>query len=157
VIELLREAGEPGLRLTHTYRAAYAAVFQAWTEPDALGQWMCPPGATVAEVELDLRVGGAFRIVMRAGTTDVVHTGEYLEIRPPERLRFTWRSPNTLQQLTLVTVELFDEGGATRLVLTQQRLPAAAVEPHQLGWRGILENLARFLDTSSPDGQQDAG
>jgi uncharacterized protein YndB with AHSA1/START domain len=152
----LPDASQPSLQVTHTYRAACAAVFRAWTEPEALGQWMCPPGASVAAVELDLRVGGAFRIVMRTGATDVVHRGEYLEIQPPERLSFTWRSPNTLQQLTLVTVELFDEGSATRLVLTQHRLPAEVVPPHQAGWRGILEHLAYYLDTASPNGQQGA-
>jgi uncharacterized protein YndB with AHSA1/START domain len=141
------DVGEPSLQLTHIYRASREVLFQSWTDPGVLSQWMCPPGLVVTAVDLDVRVGGRFHIVMRAGDTDVVHTGEYQELRPPDRLSFTWRSPNTHQQLTLIIVELYDEGGTTRLVLTQRRLPETAIQAHYAGWTAILKHLSDYLES----------
>jgi uncharacterized protein YndB with AHSA1/START domain len=125
-------------------------IFRAWTEPGALSEWMCPPEAHVAAVELDVQVGGSFLITMRVGDTDVVHTGEYQELRAPERLSFTWRSPNTHQQQTLVTIELFEADSGTRLVLTQRRLPVDTIPAHRSGWGAILAHLSDYLDSSLP-------
>ncbi|MDQ4006234.1 MAG: SRPBCC domain-containing protein, partial [Actinomycetota bacterium] len=81
-------------------------VFRAWTDPEQLRQWMSPIGA--AEAEVDPRVGGRLRIVMVGGGRRIEHTGEYLEVDPPRRLSFTWRSPFTGNTSTLVTILLTD-------------------------------------------------
>ena len=68
-------------------------VFRWWTDPERLREWMSPVGTVEAEV--DLRVGGTIRIVMKGDGMVIEHQGTYLEIEPPRRLAFTWSSPFT--------------------------------------------------------------
>ena len=120
-------------------------VFAAWLDPESLAQWMCPGDVTHALVNVDPRVGGAFRIVMEHGRGDTEHWGEYVTIEPPSRLAFTWISANTDRQPTLVTIELVDRAGSTDLTLTHRRLPPAKVEPHRKGWTDIVRKLGDLL------------
>jgi len=62
-------------------------AFAAWTDPVAMAQWMTPSGTAAAEV--DLRVGGGFRLVMSDEHLRIEHTGQYHVIQPPELLVFT--------------------------------------------------------------------
>ena len=56
-------------------RAPATDIFEAWTDPAAMAQWMTPSGTAIAEV--DLRVGGRFRLVMADEHVRIEHTGEY--------------------------------------------------------------------------------
>jgi uncharacterized protein YndB with AHSA1/START domain len=130
------------LELRRRIPAPIDEVFRWWTEPDRLREWMTPVGTVDAEV--DLRIGGSLRIVMRGEGLVIEHTGEYLEIDPPRRLVFTWRSPYTGEQASLITVELDSDGeDATELRLTHSKLPPAAVSSHQGGWASMLDRLAQ--------------
>src|ERR1700674_4697120 len=90
--------------------APIGEVFRWWTEPDLLCKWMTPIGN--AEGDIDLRVGGALRIVMKGDGRVIEHTGEYLEIDPPRRLVFTWGGPYTSLMPSVIIAQLND---ATRL------------------------------------------
>ena len=120
-------------------------VFAAWLDPASLAQWMRPAPVTDAVVEVDPRVGGRFRIVMRHGEEELEHRGEYLAIEPPSLLSFTWSSAATDHLPTVVTVELFTSGSGTEVVLTHRRLPAARMDSHRKGWTDILRSLAATL------------
>ena len=72
--------------------ATRGEVFAAWTNPESIRDWMCPGDTLTAEAELDLRVGGAYRIVMRSESRAYEHTGEYRIVEPPSKLVFTWMS-----------------------------------------------------------------
>jgi uncharacterized protein YndB with AHSA1/START domain len=120
--------------------ATVAEVFSWWTEADRLQEWMSPVGTV--EVEVDLRVGGALRIVMRGDGTVIEHVGEYVEIEPPRRLVFTWASPFTGAEPSLITLELEPDGEeATNLHLVHSRLPESAVLSHRDGWGAMLDRL----------------
>jgi uncharacterized protein YndB with AHSA1/START domain len=140
-------ASPPPLRLVRVLPARPEEVFEAWTDPHSLAQWMSPGAVRETLAELDVRVGGRFRIVMRTDAYEVVHTGQYREVTPPRRLVFTWVSSNTRDRETLVTVELSPHGSdATELVLTQEALPdVEAFDAHRGGWARILEKLAGHL------------
>jgi uncharacterized protein YndB with AHSA1/START domain len=129
-------------------------VFRWWTEADLLEEWMSPIG--IVDAESDLRVGGALRIVMKSGDTVIEHVGRYLEIERPTRLVFTWQSPYTGTQPSIVTVELEADGdGATRLRLVHSELPAAAAESHGQGWGSMLDRLAgRVLEAGGARGSR---
>src|SRR5215470_12579240 len=121
-------------------------VFRAWTDPESLRIFMCPGGITSAVVEADVRVAGRFRIVMREGDADRVHTGEYRVVDPPSRLVFTWHSQLTGPGGSLVTIVLSPHTGGTRLVLTHEQLPSEDIaERHRRGWGSILEKLEHQL------------
>lgn len=126
--------------------ASREEVFAAWIDPESIRDWMCPGETVTAEARLDPRVGGSYRIVMKSPTREVDHTGEYLVVEPPAKLVFTWISNSTGNQPTLVTVELFERGGACELVLTHERFTnAEAVRRHQGGWSQIVDKLAAHL------------
>lgn len=138
---------DTSLRLTRTIPADPEAVFRAWTDPERMKRWMCPEGAVVAEAEADLRVGGAYRIVMRT-PDDAVHTatGEYREIDRPRRLVFTWgweeESASVEPGESVVTLEFAGRDGSTDLVLLHERLPnAESRDGHESGWRSSLDKL----------------
>ena len=124
-------------------------VFAAWSDAASLRQWMCPGEIERAEAEVDLGVGGRFRIVMHGEEQDYVQHGEYLEIDPPKRIVLTWVSdwmPEG-ERSTRVTVSLEPEGDLeTRIRLVHDRLPCTdSYEGHTAGWASILDKLAARL------------
>ena len=130
------------LQIRRIYNASREEIFAAWTEPARMREWLCPVGATIPWIEVDLRVGGVFRIDMRSEHGTNSHTGVYREIIPPEKLVFSWSSINTQHKETLVTVELIQYGQQTELVLTHAGLPdKKAQEMHSMGWNSILDKL----------------
>jgi uncharacterized protein YndB with AHSA1/START domain len=109
-----------------------------------MGRWLSPVGH--AEVETDARVDGVFRVVMIDGDVRIEHTGKYLVFEPPRRLAFTWRSPYTGPEPSLVTVTLMPDGEETQLVLVHEGLPTDQVGPHAGGWGSLIERLAALLN-----------
>jgi uncharacterized protein YndB with AHSA1/START domain len=131
--------------------APIAEVFDWWTKAENLRQWMSPVG--IAEADVDLRVGGAFRIVMRSGDVAIHHAGEFIEIERPTRLVFTWVSPYTGPDPSLVTVELEPDGeNATQLWLVHSGLPTAAAASHRDGWGTMLDRLVTALPANEVEG-----
>lgn len=140
---------DTALRLTRSLPAPRDKVFRAWTDPEALTRWWGPDGYATPIAEVDLRVGGGYRLGMRklpAGELFYL-VGTYREVRPPERLVYTWRweaEPELGE--TLVTVEFHDRGDRTEIVLTQEFFPNAQVrQDHVKGWTGCLDRLAAAL------------
>lgn len=91
-----RLAERPSLTLTRRYPVAPEKVWRAWTEPEAVKRWFGPgPGEPVSAAELDVRVGGRFRIVF-GGADGKAHecAGVYREVVPNRKLVFTWCWPN---------------------------------------------------------------
>lgn len=138
------------LRLRRTFPAPPERVFRAWTDPEALKRWSGPGAFTTPLAEVDLRVGGAFRIHMRApdGTEHRVR-GVYREVAPPARLVYTWQWETEVAPETLVTVEFHDRGGATEVVLTHERFPDEKTRTdHEQGWSACFEKLAGEFSTN---------
>lgn len=137
----------PSVRIVRILPAPPEAVLAAWTDVESLKQWMCPGTASVVHAELDVRVGGHFRIVMTDKGQDYTHTGEYREIDPPNRLVFTWSSPATGGKPTLVSIDLRPHGvDETEIVLVHERLSDDdSAAKHQRGWDDIVTKLAAHL------------
>lgn len=142
----------PTLRLERTFAASPERVFAAWTAPEVLRRWFAPgPGFTSTEVEVDLRVGGRYRLTVSGpdGAHSVV--GEYLQVEPPSRLSYTWawegEDGRGTAATTVVTVQFRPVGEGTTVVLTQTGFVSADVrDEHGVGWRACLDNLdARVL------------
>lgn len=137
------------VRIERTFPAPREKVFRAWTDPEALKHWWGPEGYETASAEVDLRPGGKYRLGMRKlPDGDVFYlSGVYQEVRPPEKLVYTWRWEHKAEfPDTRVTVEFFERAGATELVLTHELLPTDRDrEEHNKGWNGCLDRLARYL------------
>jgi uncharacterized protein YndB with AHSA1/START domain len=146
-------AGEPnqtGFELQRRFRASPERVFRAWTQPVALREWWCPPGWIAGEIEVDLRVGGSYRIGMTrpAGGAPVAVSGQFLEVDPPDRLVYTWCWDGAFTEMapTLVTLEL--EGSDQETVLTlwhENFVDAALSRQHRSGWISARDRLDRFV------------
>jgi uncharacterized protein YndB with AHSA1/START domain len=131
--------GSDAIEIVRRLDAPVEEVFRWWTDPERIREWMSPVGTVEADV--DLRIGGTIRIVMRGDGLEIEHHGTYMEIEPPRRLVFTWTSQFTGQHPSLVTVELKPDGGATRLRLIHRQLPEAATASHRGGWGAMLDRL----------------
>jgi uncharacterized protein YndB with AHSA1/START domain len=125
-------------------------VFRAWTDPEVLKQWWCPKGWAPAEIEIDLRAGGSYRIGMRreGGGAPVYVRGCFVEVQAPERLSYTWQWENAFPDMprTHVTVEFHTDGAGTVVSLTHERLPELGVcLRHRSGWIEAWARLAQIL------------
>jgi uncharacterized protein YndB with AHSA1/START domain len=138
----------PTLRMERTFNAPAERVFDAWTSPEVLRRWWHAEHhweTTLAEV--DLRVGGAVRVVMRDPDKDVEYGGggQYLEIDPPRRLVFTWYwDGNETRQV--IEVDFEESDGVTTVRFTHRDLwDEQAVRDHEDGWSNCFDNLDRAL------------
>jgi uncharacterized protein YndB with AHSA1/START domain len=142
---------KPALSIERHYAAAPEKVWRAWTDPQAVKRWWGPEaGDPVSLAELDVRVGGRFRIVF-GGPEGRLHecAGIYKEVVPNRKLVFTWCWPNsTPDRVSLITI-LFDPAGAgTHLVFRhEQFFDEAARDGHKRGWTQTFAKLDEFLNT----------
>src|SRR5262249_35813930 len=141
------------VRLAQTIAAPVDKVFAAWTDPAGMGDWYAPTDDyTTPVAEVDLRVGGTYRIGMkRHGAGDIlVVSGQYCRIEAPSLLSFTWAwvSPRADVHETQVTLEFRPNADATDLVLTHERFrDEGQRQGHADGWAGCLKRLARKLSS----------
>jgi uncharacterized protein YndB with AHSA1/START domain len=161
----MAERNKPGtalpereLVMTRLFDAPRALVFQAWTDPKHLARWWGPKGFTNPVCELDLRPGGALRIVMRAPDgTEYPMTGMFREIVVPERLVFTNQAVDAQGKTLLeglATVTFAEQDGQTKLTLHVKAVAvvayaAAYLEGMEAGWTQSLERLAAFVSSGS--------
>ena len=134
------------LELRRTFNAPRAAVFAALTEPDQLRQWWAATREHVpCLAEVDLRVGGAYRLGMRAASgNEHIVGGTFREITEPERLVYTWRwesSPDFPETLVTITLDALAPD-RTELHLVHELLPSEeAANQHRQGWTGCFDHL----------------
>ncbi len=125
-------------------------VYRAFIEADALAKWLPPNGFTCTVHQLEAKVGGTHRMSFRNFTTGNSHSfrGEYVELVPNERLRYTdkFDDPNLPGQLQ-VTVTLKKVSVGTELNIIQEGLPdVMPLEACYLGWQESLRNLAKLVE-----------
>lgn len=143
------------LQIERTFQAPAAAVFDAWTSEEVLRRWFYgQPGWETPEAEVDLRVGGAVRIVMRNPVKGEDHGGggHYTEVDPPNRLAFTWTWDRESRE-TLIEIDFEEADGATTVRFTHSGLrDLESVRNHEEGWGTCFGNLQRALEASSRAG-----
>ncbi len=140
---------ETTLQIKRTFAAPREKVFGAWTQPEALKKWCAPSEEfSVPDAKVDLRVGGKYRIAMKAPDGNLhVAIGTYREILSPRKLVFTWTWEGSGMPETLVTLEFHDHGASTELVLTHELFPNVEQrDKHAQGWVGCLNGLEKMLD-----------
>jgi uncharacterized protein YndB with AHSA1/START domain len=137
------------LDLTCRLDAPPERIFRALTEPVELARWWGPQGFTTPEIDLDLHVGGGYRLTMRPPEGEEFHlSGEYLEIQPPDRLVYTfgWEEPDPDDRETVVTLRLDDLRDATELSLSQGEFATEArLALHRDGWTDSFDKLRALI------------
>jgi uncharacterized protein YndB with AHSA1/START domain len=136
------------LRIERTFAASAEDVFDAWTSPEVMRRWFhCGPDWGTPEAEVDLRVGGMVRVVMRKPDgSDAAAHGVYTLIERPHRLVMTWSfddDPSNEQLIELFFSE--SEGSTTVLMLNSGISTDRRRDAQDVGWRGCLDQLERAL------------
>jgi uncharacterized protein YndB with AHSA1/START domain len=142
------------VRLHRVLRAKPAKIWRAFTDADALARWLPPYGFLCKVHHLEARVGGTFKMSFHNFGSGNGHSfgGEYLELVPGERLRYTdkFDDPNLPGTLT-VTVELKAVSCGTDISIVQEGIPQAIpVEMCYLGWQESLAQLAHLVEPEIP-------
>jgi uncharacterized protein YndB with AHSA1/START domain len=141
------------LRIERTFQAPAEAVFEAWTSEEVLRRWWHTEQACeTSDAEVDLRVGGVVRVVMRDPSKDVEigGGGNYTEVEPPTRLAFTWIWDGDTRR-TLIELDFEENDGVTTVRFTHSGLwDEEAVRSHEEGWGEIFDNLEGALDGRLP-------
>ena len=138
------------IRLHRVLRAAPERVYRAFVDPAAVVKWLPPNGFTATVHHLDARVGGSHRMSFTNFTTGNSHSfgGEYLELVPGERLRYTdkFDDPN-LPGVMRVSVELRKVSVGTEINITQEGVPdVIPADACYLGWQESLTLLAKLVE-----------
>jgi len=142
------------VRIHRVLRCPPARLYRAFTEADAMAKWLPPHGFTCKVQHMEARVGGSFRMSFHNFSTGNGHSfgGEYLELVPNERIRYTDRFddpqlPGTLE----VTVTLKPVICGTELHIVQAGIPEAIpLEMCYLGWQESLAQLATLVEPEIP-------
>lgn len=138
------------VRLHRVLTAKPEKVYRAFIEADAMAKWLPPNGFACTVHSLDAKVGGTFKMSFRNFTTGASHSfgGEYKELVPGERLRYTDRfdDPNLPGEI-VVTVTLKAVLCGTELSIVQEGIPdVIPAEMCYLGWQDSLRNLASLVE-----------
>ncbi len=143
------------IRLHRVLRAAPERVYRAFLDADALAKWIAPNGFTGKVHHMDARVGGGYKMSFTNFTTGKSHSfgGEYLELTPHERLRYTdkFDDPNLpgIIQMTVTFKKVFC---GTELSIVQEGVPGVIpAEACYLGWQESLTLLAKLVEAEIPD------
>lgn len=136
------------LETRRVIRASAERIFEAWTRPDQLREWWGPQGVRCVEASVDLRVGGAYRIVNELpGGGLITISGEFSLVLPPRLLVYTWGTDPEAAATEQVTLRLEPRGASTEIVIIHERIAGRAIrDQHELGWEGCLDGLAEYLE-----------
>jgi uncharacterized protein YndB with AHSA1/START domain len=144
------------VRLHRVLRAAPEKVYRAFLDADAMAKWL-PPNGFIGKVhQMDAKVGGKYKMSFTNFSTAQSHSfgGEYLELAPHERIRYTdkFDDPNLAGEMeTMITLKEISCG--TELNIVQEGLPSAIpLEACYLGWQESLILLAKLVEAEIPDG-----
>ena len=143
------------VRFHRVLRAAPERVYKAFLDAEAMAKWLPPYGFTCKVHQLDAKVGGTYRMSFTNFGSGHGHSfgGEYLELVPGERIRYTDRfdDPNlTGEMVTTVTLKAVSCG--TDLSVVQEGIPAVIpAEMCYLGWQESLAQLATLVEPQIPD------
>ena len=147
----MERTSERELVVTRTIDGPAHIVFDAWTQPELLKRWWVPRSVpiTLLSCEMDVRVGGAYRLVFQVDpTTTMAFFGRYLEVSPPSRL--VWTNEEGEGDAVVTTVTFDEDQGRTRLVVrdlypSKDALDAAIASGSIAGGAEMLDQLDELL------------
>lgn len=141
--------------LHRVFKTTPEKVYRAFTQPDAIASWLPPYGFLCTVHEMDVRVGGKFRMSFRNFSTGNGHSfgGNYIELKPNEFLKYTdkFDDPNLPGEM-VTTVELKKVLAGTEIKIFQDGIPdAIPADMCYLGWQDSLEKLMKLVEPEIPD------
>jgi uncharacterized protein YndB with AHSA1/START domain len=144
----MTQEAEYVLRIERTFEASAEEVFDAWTSPEVMRRWFhCFEDWQTPEAEVDLRVGGKVRVVMRQPDgRESGMGGEYRLIDRPHRLVMTWTFDDFPANHQLIELTFSEsEGSTTVLMVNSQIANDERYQSQNVGWDGCFTELQRLL------------
>ncbi|MBK7131101.1 MAG: SRPBCC family protein [Crocinitomicaceae bacterium] len=145
------------VELHRVFTASPEKIFKAFTDPDAMASWLPPYGFICKVHQMDVKVGGKYKMSFTNFTTGSSHAfgGEYLALVPNELLKYSDKFDDpTLPDEMITTIEIKKVVCGTELRATQEGIPdAIPLEMCYLGWQESLEKLKRLVEPNIPDGE----
>jgi len=143
------------VKFNRVLRTTPERLYRAFLDAEALVKWLPPNGFTARMHQIDARVGGTYKMSFTNFTSGKSHSfgGEYLELVPGERIRWTDRfdDPNLPGEMK-VTVTLKKVSVGTEVNIVQEDIPdAIPAEACTLGWQESLTLLAKLVEAEIPD------
>jgi len=151
---------ERELVVTRTFNGPARIVFEAWTKPELFKRWWVPKssGMTMLSCEMDVRVGGAYRLVFSHPSSEkpVAFFGRYVEATPPSRL--VWTNDEGGEGGAITTVTFEERGGETTVVMhdlypSKKALDEAISSGSTSGFNEQFGQLDELLVTLGASGQ----
>ena len=136
------------VRIERTFAASAEEVFDAWTSPEVMRRWFhCGPDWETPEAEVDLRVGGRVRVVMRKPDgTEAGAAGEYTLIERPHRLAMTWTFEDDPSNRQLIELSFAESDGSTTVLMVNSGISTdRRREAQDWGWNRCLDELERTI------------
>jgi uncharacterized protein YndB with AHSA1/START domain len=139
--------GSIRLVMSHTIRAAPERLFEIWTHPDHLLKWFGPESATCVGPEVDLRIGGRYRIGNRFPDGNILWiSGAFEVIEKPSRLVYSWGLEPAAPQ-ERVTVRFEPKGDRTEVTVVHENIPSPELrDGHEKGWKECIEGLIDYVE-----------
>ena len=142
------------IRLHRVVRAAPEKIYRAFLDPEAKVKWLPPNGFTGKVHHLEAKVGGTYKMSFTNFNTGAAHSfgGEYRELTPHERIRYTdkFDDPNLPGEM-VTTITLREVSVGTEINVVQEGVPEAIPpEACYLGWQESLKHLARLVEPEIP-------
>jgi uncharacterized protein YndB with AHSA1/START domain len=153
--KLVTEPADRVLVMSRVFDAPRELVFKAWSSAAFLTKWFGPLHFKIPHCTVDFRVGGSYKLCMRAPDgTDYWTEGTYLEIDPPKKLAFTWERPEFKTDPPMVVTITLEEAGEfgkkTKLTLHQALFDATKDrDDHNQGWGECLEKLQAYVEADA--------
>jgi len=148
------------VQIAKSFPVTAEQLYTAWTNPEQLKQWWKPMGNSLKEVINDVKEGGTVRYIFN--DNKLVISGQYLEVKPNERLVYTWNWElpadavrNADYKLTINFVP--KDNGSEINVLQENFENEESMLPHQEGWEKGLDNLENFLSSAPAQSNQNEG
>jgi uncharacterized protein YndB with AHSA1/START domain len=136
------------IRIERAFAASAEDVFDAWTSPEVMRRWLhCGPDWDTPVAEVDLRVGGKVRVVMRRPNGEEAHMqGEYTLIDRPHRLEMSWTFGDDPSNEQLIEISFSESEGSTTVLLVNSAISTSERRDDQdWGWNACLDELGTIL------------
>lgn len=142
-----RPEGSIELTLRRWVAADLERVWRAWTDAGELQAWWGPAEVRCISAEIDLRVGGRYRIGNELSDGQIIWIdGIYEVIEPPQHIRYSWQTDLDRESVQSVDIRLRPHNNGTEILVCHRRIPNETLrENHEYGWLGCLDGLQKYL------------
>jgi uncharacterized protein YndB with AHSA1/START domain len=143
--------GKPvSFSITRTFNAPAQKVFDQWLIPVFIEEWMFHPdiaGESVQSLDNTVRKGGSFLFKIKKAGQDIDYSGDYIELRMPSELRFSWNKNGREDRRSEIALRFDEDGGKTRMRLVMSLDPALSAQKEQIKavWTARCGALAERL------------